>query len=340
MLNCLFITSQGAYLSKEREAVLIHLDGEEKKKLPLSTFSGIVCFGRVNLSPPLMHHCTEKGISVTFLSIYGRFLARVQGPVSGNVLLRKEQYRRSDNEKHSLDLAKSFVLGKIKSSRAVIRRNRSDHHNKTNNEKLKNTQEQLKRSLGKAAKAKTLDSLRGTEGEVAKAYFEVFNHFITQQKEDFQFIKRSRRPPLDKVNALLSFLYTLLMHDVRSALEVVGLDPAVGYLHRDRPGRMGLALDMMEEFRAFLVDRLVLSLINRKQVYPDGFIIRKNGAVSMNDETRKVVINAYQERKQDQLKHPFLEEKIPIGMFPMAQAMLLSRHLRGDLDAYPPYFWS
>jgi CRISPR-associated protein Cas1 len=286
-----------------------------------------------------MGFCAERDVAVSFLSEHGRFLARVQGPVSGNVLLRREQYRRADDMAMSARIARSVLTGKVANSRTVLRRALRDHPKKVDNRPLEDAAGKLGHSLENIQSGLPLDTLRGIEGESAHTYFSVFDHLIVSQKDGFSFRERNRRPPLDRVNCLLSFIYTLLMHDMRSALESVGLDPAVGFLHRDRPGRPGLALDMMEEFRPFLADRLTLSLINLNQVKENGFTQSESGAVLMDDETRKAVLVAYQNRKQEEIYHPFIEEKVSIGLLFFIQALLLARFLRGDLDGYPPFIW-
>lgn len=339
LLNTLFVTTQGSYLAQEGEAVLVRVEQETKLRVPVHTLGGIVCFGAVSASPFLLGMCAERGVSVTFLTEYGRFLASVRGPVSGNVLLRREQYRWADDPAHSAEVARAVVLGKVSNCRTVLLRALRDHPEDTHAQEIADASDHLGRLLDRVKNAESVDTVRGLEGDAAHAYFGVFNHLITAQKEDFFFVERSRRPPLDNVNALLSFIYTLLTHDVRSALEGVGLDPAVGFLHRDRPGRPSLALDVLEEFRPFFADRLVLSLINRQQVRGKGFKRTESGAVVMDDDTRKEVLVAYQKRKQEELMHPFLGEKAPIGVLPHLQALLLARRLRGDLDGYPPFFW-
>jgi CRISPR-associated protein Cas1 len=338
-LNTLFITTQGAYLHKEGETVVVRVQNEVRIRLPVHTIGGIVCFGNVLCSPFLMGFCAENGVAVSFLTEHGRFLARIQGPVSGNVLLRREQYRRADDGKASGAVAKSVIMGKLANCRTVLRRALRDHGEKLNSPALREVSASMTQCLDRVGGETEVDVLRGIEGNAANMYFSVFNELITAQKEDFVFRERSRRPPLDNVNALLSFVYTLTMHDVRSALESVGLDPAVGFLHRDRPGRPGLALDLMEEFRPFLADRLVLSLINLKKVRKDGFRQTDSGAVIMTDETRKEVLVAYQNRKQEEILHPFLEEKVHVGMLFHVQALLFARALRGDMEAYPPFIW-
>ncbi len=339
LLNTLYVTTQGAYLAREGETVLVRVEKETRLQLPIHTLSGIVCFGQVSCSPFLLGMCAERGVGVSFFTKYGRFLARVQGPVSGNVLLRREQYRRADEEAGSAAMARSILVGKIANSRTVLRRALRDHSKKPGTDVLESAAKKLRFSLDQLQQSNSLDVLRGIEGDAAATYFGVFDHLITGQKEDFQFYERNRRPPLDNVNCLLSFVYTLLMHDVRGALESVGLDPAVGFLHRDRPGRAGLALDIMEEFRPVLADRLVLSLINLGVVKKSGFRRTETGGILMDDDTRKALLVAYQKRKQEEINHPFLNEKVEIGLLPFAQALLLARHVRGDLDGYPPFIW-
>jgi CRISPR-associated protein Cas1 len=334
-LNTLFVTTQGAYLAKDGETVAVRVEGETKLRLPVHTLGGIVCFGNVGCSPFLLGFCGEKNVAISFLDEQGRFLARVVGPVSGNVLLRREQYRRADDLAFSAQMARAFLSGKVAGCRNVLSRVVRDHGDKVDVEQLKQATDRLSASLRRLQEKLDLDAVRGVEGDAAHVYFQHFDHLILRNKEDFFFRERSRRPPLDRVNCLLSFLYTLIMHDVRSALECTGLDPAVGFLHRDRPGRPGLALDMMEEFRP-LADRLALSLINLGQLQGKDFVLSESGGVRMKDDARKTLLTAYQDRKQDVLEHPFLEEKMPLGLFFHTQALLLARFLRGDLDGYPP----
>lgn len=335
-LNTLYVTTQNAYLPKEGQSVVVRVEQENKLRLPVHTLDGIVCFGAVSMSPFLMHHCAENDVAVSFLSEYGKFLARVQGPVSGNVLLRREQHRVADAPEASAGIARHMLLGKVANARSVLRRALRDHGE---NEELKNAELRLSQHLQRLKHDKPIDQLRGHEGEAAASYFAVFPHLITAGDEAFVFAGRNRRPPTDPVNALLSFAYTLLVHDCRSALEGVGLDPCVGFLHADRPGRPSLALDLMEEFRAVLADRLVLSLINRRQVQGKDFSDSAGGAVSMTDAARKMLLTAWQKRKQEEIIHPYLGEKCRIGLLPHLQAQLLARHLRGDLEAYPPFIW-
>ena len=339
LLNTLYVTSEGAYLAREGETVVVRVEHETKLRVPIHTLGGIVCFGPVLCSPPLLGLCGERNVTVSFLSQHGRFLARVHGPVSGNVLLRRAQYRRADDLQQSAELARAVVIAKIANCRTVLLRVLRDQPELPGADAVDQVVRILARKLDDLREPGDLETVRGHEGNAARAYFDAFDHLIVAQKEDFWFHGRNRRPPLDNMNALLSFLYTLLVHDVSSALEAVGLDPAVGYLHRDRPGRPGLALDLMEELRPFLADRLALSLVNRKQIQGDEFQKTESGAVMMEDAARKTVLVAYQKRKQEEIQHPFLGEKIAIGLVPHAQALLLARHLRGDLDGYPPFLW-
>jgi len=333
------VTTQGAYLAAEGETVVVRVEQENRLQVPVHMLEGIICFGRVGCSTPLMGLCAERGVGISFLTENGRFLARVQGPVSGNVLLRREQYRRADDPVSSARLAKSFVLAKTANSRTVLMRSLRDHPDACGREEVRKASSLLEDDLLSLQKEVPLETVRGIEGDAAKTYFEVFDHLIVSQKEDFRFEGRSRRPPMDRVNALLSFVYVLVTHDAASALAAVGLDPQVGFLHRDRPGRPGLALDLVEEFRPFLADRLVLSLINRKQVQGKGFVQRETGGVVMDEDTRKTVLVAYQERKREEITHPFLQEKTTVGMLVHLQALLLARYLRGDLDGYPAFVW-
>jgi CRISP-associated protein Cas1 len=335
-LNTLYVTTQGSYIRKEGETVVVSVERETKLRMPIHNLESIVCFGNISCSPYVMQHCAENNVLMSFMSLNGRFLARVQGPVSGNVLLRREQYRRADNPLTSAIIARSMLGAKLTNCRAILQRAVRDHGE---TDSLAATILRLGITIGKLQNAKDLNSLRGLEGDASKAYFSVFDQMITSQKDDFRFQGRNRRPPLDNVNALMSFIYTLLVHDCTGALEGVGLDPQVGFLHRDRPGRPSLALDLMEEFRAFFADRLTISLINLRQVGARGFVKRESGAVEMSENTRKTVITAYQKRKQEEIKHPFLGEKAPLGTCFHLQALLLARFLRGDLDGYAPFIY-
>ena len=338
-LNTLFVTTQGAYLGKDGETVAVKIEQKTVLRIPIHTLDGIVCFGAVGCSPYLMGFCAEKDVAISFLTEYGKFLAMVKGPVSGNVLLRRKQFRMADMPNVSAQVASFVLTGKIANCRTVLERSLRDHSEKLDRSSVKKVSNRLSMYIRKELQKDDLDSLRGIEGDAAHQYFSVFDELIFQQKDAFSFSGRNRRPPTDRVNCLLSFIYTLLVHDIRSALESVGLDTSVGFLHRDRPGRPGLALDMMEEFRPFLADRLVLSMINRSQVKPDGFTIKESGAVHMDDDTRKTVLTTYQKRKQERLVHPFLNEKVQIGTLFFIQALLLARFIRGDLDGYPPFIW-
>ncbi len=337
-LNTLFVTTQGAYLAKDGETVAVRIEREVKLRIPVHTLDGIVCFGNVGCSPFLMGFCAEKDVAISFLTENGRFLARVQGPVSGNVLLRREQYRRADDRKFSARLSRAFLTGKIANSRLVLKRALRDHGKKIDTEAVEDAAKRLNTSLARLQDELDLDMVRGVEGDAAHIYFSAFDHLVTRNKDAFFFHQRSRRPPLDRINCLLSFLYTLIMHDVRSSLECVGLDTAVGFLHRDRPGRPGLALDLMEEFRP-LADRLALSLINLGQLQGNDFVISEAGSIRMKDNARKTLLISYQKRKQDVIVHPFLEKQMPVGLLFHTQALLLARFLRGDLDGYPPMIW-
>lgn len=339
LLNTLYVTTEGAYLSRKGEAVLVRVENVTKLHIPVHTLDGIVCFGSVMCSPAVLGLCAERNVTVSFLSMNGRFLARVQGPVSGNVLLRRAQYRLADDPTRSSEIARACVMAKIANSRTVLMRATRERSDRSDTKPLQKASDQMGRLLRELRQPADVDSIRGKEGMAARAYFYSFDHLITAQKEHFFLRERNRRPPLDNMNALLSFLYTILVHDVRSALETVGLDPVVGFLHRDRPGRPGLALDVMEEFRPYLADRVALSLVNRRQISDSGFTRTESGAVSMDDKTRKTLLVTYQKRKQETLRHPFLGEKIPVGLLPHVQAMLLARYVRGEMDGYPAFLW-
>lgn len=341
-LNTLYVTTDGAWLRKDGANIVMEVEKEIRARLPVHMLESLVCFGRVLASPSLLGYCAEQGISVSFLTPNGRFLARVEGPVSGNVLLRREQYRRTDDPARCAPIVRNILIGKLHNQRAVLGRALRDHSDKLaadDEAALAHAHKRIDRIADKLQTETSVDVLRGLEGEAAQSYFGVFDHLIRVRSPALRFGGRSRRPPRDAVNALLSFLYTLVTHDCRSALESVGLDPAVGFLHRDRPGRPSLALDLLEEFRPLLADRLALSLLNLRQINERNFQMLDNGAVLLREDARKVVLTAYQERKREELRHVFLEEKAPIGLFPFLQAQLLARHLRGDLDAYPPFLW-
>ncbi len=339
MLNTLYVTTQNAYLARDGDTVAVRVDKETRLRVPLLTLDGIICMGRVSCSPALMATCGERDVAITWLTEHGRFLGRFIGPTTGNVLLRRAQYRRTDDEAAAAAVARPILLAKIANSRTVLQRALRDHGDDESGPPLAEAARRLALMARAMPEDASLDMLRGLEGDAAREYFSVFDHLIVAQKPDFAFNGRNRRPPLDPVNALLSFLYSVLAHDCVSALESVGLDPQVGFLHRDRPGRPSLALDVMEELRPVLADRVALSIINRKQVQPQGFKTTESGGVVMDDDTRKALLVAYQTRKQEELQHPFLDEKVPLGLVPYAQALLLSRYLRGDLDGYPAFIW-
>lgn len=339
LLNTLYVTTQGAWLAQDGETVAIRVEKETKLRVPIRTLSGIVCFGQVSCSPFLMGLCAEHGVSISFLTENGRFLAGVHGPTSGNVLLRRQQYRYTDAPETAAAIARAVVLAKVANCRLVVQRAARERETSDGASALDAAALRLKRILEEIVNPASVDEIRGHEGDAARTYFEVFDHLILSSKDDFFFRGRSRRPPLDNMNALLSFLYTLLTHDTASALETVGLDPAVGYLHRERPGRPSLALDLVEELRPVLADRLALTLVNRREITSSGFRHLETGAVTMDDDTRKQVLVAWQKRKQEEITHPYLNERIPLGLVPYIQAMLLARYIRGDLDGYPSFFW-
>lgn len=339
LLNVLYVTTPEAYLARDGETVLVRVEDEVKIRIPIHNLEGIVTFGYTGASPALMRLCADRGVALTFLTKSGRFMGRFSGPVSGNVLLRRKQYRMADREDETLEYAKYFLTGKLINCRSVLHRAIRDHKEAFDISKMKNVVNLMLEKTVNIERCSNLNSLRGIEGEAAQSYFSVFDNLVLCHKEDFYLKCRNRRPPTDNLNALLSFIYTLLFHEVTAALETVGLDPQVGFLHRDRPGRAGLALDLMEELRPYLADRLALSLINRKQLNGSGFVKKESGGVIMDDETRKVVIIAWQKRKQEEITHPFLDEKIPVGLIPYTQALLLARSIRGDLDGYPPFLW-
>lgn len=339
LLNTLFVTIPDAYLACDGENVLVRVEDEIRFRVPVHNLEGIVCFGFAGASPKLMSLCCERGVALSFLTAYGSFQGRVTGKIHGNVLLRRTQYRWADDPEISTRLAKRFIAAKIINSRAVLHRTCRDNPDIEQAGVILDAVKYLGRVPERLERAKDGDEVRGYEGEAANVYFTHFDSCIINQREDFKFTGRNRRPPLDKVNALLSFLYTLLTHESTAALESVGLDPQVGFLHRERPSRASLALDLIEELRPHFADRLALTLINRKQLCAKDFMIKENGAVIMSDDIRKEVLAAWQKRKQEEITHPYLEEKIPLGLVPYVQALLLARHMRGDLEDYPPFFW-
>lgn len=339
LLNTLYVTSQDHYLSLDGENVVILDKENEVGRVPLHNLEAIVSFGYRGASPALMGGCAKRNISLCFVSPQGRFLARVTGEVRGNVVLRKRQYDVSQDQIASLGIAKNCITGKVFNSRWVLERATRDHELQVDVEKLKQASNFLRQSLDYIRKCEDMDQLRGYEGEAASVYFGVFDQLILQQKKDFIFSGRNKRPPLDNVNAMLSFVYTLLTNTIASALETVGLDPYVGFMHTDRPGRVSLALDLIEELRPVLADRFVLTMINRKMVTAKDFTKKEDGAVLMSDDARRNLLTEWQNKKKEVITHPYLGEKVEWGMIPYVQAMLLARYLRGDIDEYPPFFW-
>lgn len=339
LLNTLYITTENAYLSLDGENVVVEADGNMLGRMPLHTIDGIMTFGYIGASPALMGKCAEMNKSLVFFKPSGRFLAKVTGKAYGNILLRREQYRVCDDEVRSLGIAKNIIAAKILNSGAVVSRALRDHEMRIDAERFHSVVGTLKNSTILAYNAPSADTLRGIEGEAANSYFSVFDDMILQQKEDFYYKSRSRRPPMDNVNALLSFTYSLLTSMCVSALESVGLDPYAGVFHTERPGRCSLALDLVEEFRAAFADRFVLTLINKKMVTDNDFTEKENGGIILRDESRKVFINAFQLRKREEIIHPFLQEKVEWGLLPYVQAMLMAKYIRGDIDDYPPFMW-
>lgn len=337
-LNTLYIMTEGAYLRLERETLVVMVDNEKRKQIPLHHLGSIVCIGRVSMSSSLMGRNAKDGRTVVWLNQYGRFQARVEGGVNGNILLRQAQFRSADNKDIALQLAKAFIAGKLRNSRQVLLRSARDSKNKEDQESLRKTAKKLAINLRNVEHAQSHDSIRGLEGDAASAYFQGFNQMIKpKMRKDFCFTKRTRRPPRDAINALISFLYALLLNDCRSALETVGLDSQLGFLHVVRPGRHALALDLLEEFRSVLGDRLAMTLINRGQIRLKDFDFREGGSVLLNESGRKTLLVAYQERKKETLNHPLLEQNIEIGLLPLIQARILARYLRDDIEAYIPY---
>lgn len=339
LLNTLYVTMDGAYIHRDHETLVIEVKEQDfKRQVPVLALSGLVAIGRVMLSPAAMALCAERGIAISFLSAHNRFLAQVHGSQSGNVLLRRAQYRISDDAEGCREIVRCIVAAKISNTRAVLQRTLRNHPDNDAEGLLSGAIERLARIKKSVPAAGSAEQLRGYEGEAARAYFGAFNGLI-RADTGFSLTQRTRRPPRDPVNALLSFLYTLLCHDCRGACEAVGLDPGVGFLHRDRSGRPGCALDLMEEFRAFAADRVALRLINRQQVTLKQFTAQESGAVLMTEECRKTVLEQWQKRKQEEVVHPVQNEKLPLGLAFHVQAQLLARHLRGDLEFYPASLW-
>jgi CRISPR-associated protein Cas1 len=339
LLNTLYVTSENSYLSLDGENIVVLDKEKEIGRLPLHNLEGIISFGYRGTSPALMGACADRNISLSYLTPQGKFLARVTGRVKGNVILRKQQYDSALDADQSLEIAKNCIVGKVYNARWVLERGIRDHSLQVDAKRMEAASDKLKQSLSLIRVSDSKEQLRGYEGEAASVYFSVMNELILQQKKDFQFSGRNRRPPTDSVNALLSFVYTLLTNMYTSALETVGLDPYIGYLHTERPGRVSLALDLVEELRAPLADRFVLTLINKRIISSKHFRQKETGAVLMDDVGRKIVLTEWQNRKKETIIHPFLREKVEWGMVPFVQAMLLARYLRGDLDGYPPFLW-
>lgn len=339
LLNTLYITLPDTYLALDGENVVVRQNEEELRRVPLHNLEGIVTFGYTGASPALMGACAEKGIALTFMRASGRFLASVEGMEKGNITLRRKQYRYTDNEADSIPIARNILIGKLFNSRWVLERAIRDHSLRIDVDRVRHAANQIANSVSLLKEAKTSGELFGIEGEAANRYFGVFDELLLSNKQDFFFIGRNRRPPLDNVNAMLSFAYTLLESDATAALRSAGLDPYAGFLHKDRPGRRSLALDLLEELRAPLADRFVLTMINTRQVDASGFYQKENGAVLMRDDMRRTFLTAWQVRKSEKITHPFLKEKIEWGLVAHAQALLLARTLRGDLDEYPPFLW-
>jgi CRISPR-associated protein Cas1 len=337
--NTLYVTTQGAYLAREGDTVLVRVEKKTRLRVPIHNLGGIVCFGNVGCSPFLMGLCGEHGVAIAFLTEHGRFLARVLGRQTGNVLLRRAQHRATSDATRAAELARMVITAKIANARTVLQRARRDHPDRVMSEQVETAIQRMAGILSELQRPLPLEQVRGTEGEAAKHYFAAFDNLILQQKEAFFFRERTRRPPRDNVNALLSFLYVLLTNDVAAACESVGLDPQMGFLHADRAGRPSLALDLVEELRPMIADRLALSLINRQQVDQGGFKRQEAGGVEMDDATRKAVLVAYQKRKDEEILHPFLREKVTLGLLPHVQARLLARWLRSEVDAYAPFLW-
>ncbi len=337
LLNTLYVTSPDAYLGLDGENVIVKKEDAVALRIPIHNLEAITTFNYVGASPALMRKCGEKGVSLSFFQ-GDRFCGRFVGQENGNVILRKTQYRVSDIEQDSLKIARNMILGKVHNAKYVVDRALRDHALRLDCDRMQKASQYLKQSLRNIKESVSLDQLRGLEGESASIYFGVFDELILQQKKDFSFLGRNKRPPMDNVNALLSFAYSLLTSECAGAAYSVGLDPYVGFLHRDRPGRQSLALDLMEELRAPVADRFVLTLINKQEITGKGFKKMESGAVLLNDETRRLILQKWQESKKEQVQHPFLKEKVQIGLLPYVQAMLLARYLRGDIDAYPPYF--
>lgn len=336
-LNTLYVQTQGAVLHVEHDTVRVTVDRETKLRLPLLRLSGIVVFGRVTVTPFMIQRCAEDGRSLVWLTRTGRFRARVEGPARGNVLLRRAQHLVLSDGKRTLRIARQIIAAKLQNSRQILLRSAREAAGNDSRTALGDAAAQIATSIEQLPTCRTLDEARGVEGDAARTYFGVFGHHMRVDPERFAMEGRTRRPPRDRVNALISFLYALLRAECAAGLESVGLDPQVGYLHALRPGRPALALDLMEEFRPVLADRLAIALINLRQVQAEHFDHLPGGAVNLNDEGRRQVLQAYQKRKEEEVQHRVIDQKVPLGLIPYIQARLLARHLRGDLEEYPPY---
>jgi len=338
ILNTLYVMTPNAYVHLENDTLRVDVEREKKLQVPLHHLGSVVCFGNIMVSPALLHRLADEGKSLVFLNENGRFKARVEGPVSGNILLRRAHHARAGEAPFALELAKACVAGKLRNCRQVLLRGARENIVPSEQPTLAATAEELRQALRRAELASDLDVLRGVEGDAAKRYFGCLPLVVrADQREAFAMLGRTRRPPLDRFNALLSFLYSMLMNDCRSAAESVGLDPQLGFLHAVRPGRAALALDLMEEFRPVLADRLALTLVNRKQLVAEDFVVRPGGAVSLEGEARKQVVTAYQERKQETLAHPLLESNVAMGLLALLQARFLARVIRGEMESYVPF---
>jgi CRISP-associated protein Cas1 len=337
LLNTIYVTTPDVYMSKEGETILFQRNGEKIMQLPSHNIEGIVVFNNMVLTPALMEMCAQSNIHISFISYTGGFRVRIQNPINGNVRLRRKQYKMADDKECCLGIAKNFCIGKIFNSRCILQRLMRDHSEKINIQEIKRNVDLLGSRINAIDKVQDLQQLLGIEGEAAKIYYSVFDELITNVEFKNVFKGRSRRPPKDEINALLSFFYIMLTHDTEAALQTVGLDIQVGFYHQERPGRSSLALDIIEELRPYLVDRFVVSIINNRQITKKDFIIKENGAVLLNDDTRRKVLQLWQEKKQEKITHPFLKEKIEIGLIPYTQSLILARFIRGDIDGYPPF---
>lgn len=336
LLNTLYVTREKAYLSKDGENVVIFEEGKEIGRYPIHILDGIISFSYIGASPSLIRMCAKNNIELSFLTPNGRFCGRFVGAENGNVLVRRRQYAMAGNDE-SLDFVRNIIYAKGRNSKKILKRALLDHGDRIDAERIKEKIQNIDKQLLEIRTAQTRESIRGMEGNIAKEYFDCFDELILKQKEAFCFRQRTRRPPEDKVNAMLSFLYSILAHDVASALSSVGIDSYVGFFHTDRPGRMSMALDMMEELRAYMVDRMVVSMINLRIISSKDFEKKENGAVLFTERGRKKILENWQKRKQIEIIHPFLNEKVKIGLLPHVQALLLNRYIRGDIEGYPPF---